>query len=270
MLGSAEPNEAAQPAYVELPLEFLDSARIEAAWRYEPVAAGTQRVLPDGRMDLLAHCAAQPDGKVDAVRLVIAGPADRPSLVPVRPGTILLGVRFQIGWGGAVLGVDPMALCNRTLAGSRVELLLAPLAQRVTRASSLDEALAALRTVASALAARTRVTEAHRRALGAIERMQALAQTGAAPQARAEWSSRTLRRDVAAAAGLPLRTLAGILRFQRAMALLDGGAASLSELAVAAGYADQAHMTRAFRRFGGFTPALPEPVPLVRLAPASR
>lgn len=67
------------------------------------------------------------------------------------------------------------------------------------------------------------------------------------------------------AAGYPLRTLSGVLRFQRAMELLDTGVGTLSDVAMAAGYADQAHMTREFRRFGGFTPAAPAPAPLVRL-----
>lgn len=221
-LGMTPTSPAAR--YVELPLGSLAAASVEAVWRYEPMAAGRQRELPDGRMDLLAHCTVRADGKIGSVWLVIAGPADRPVLVDIRPGSVVLGVRFHIGWGGACLGVH--ALVTRAKAGP-----------------------------------------AHGRALEAIERMKAQARTG--DERRDAWSassSRTLRRDVAAVAGLPLRTLAGILRFQRAMALLDAGAASLTEVALAAGYADQAHMTRAFRRFGGFTPASPEPAPLVRLA----
>lgn len=64
--------------------------------------------------------------------------------------------------------------------------------------------------------------------------------------------------------GLSLRTLAGVLRFQQAVALQNARALpSLADLADAAGYADQAHMTRQFRRFGGFTPAWPQPVPVL-------
>ncbi|RZQ65229.1 AraC family transcriptional regulator [Amycolatopsis suaedae] len=54
--------------------------------------------------------------------------------------------------------------------------------------------------------------------------------------------------------GLPPKTVGKILRFQRVLGEL-GGSASLAELAVANGYADQAHLTRDFRTLAGVTPA---------------
>jgi AraC-like DNA-binding protein len=50
--------------------------------------------------------------------------------------------------------------------------------------------------------------------------------------------------------------LARIRRFQRFMTLAaNGRAAGLGDLAFAAGYADQAHMSREVRRLAGQTPA---------------
>jgi AraC family transcriptional regulator len=45
------------------------------------------------------------------------------------------------------------------------------------------------------------------------------------------------------------------LRLQRAAALLDDGQLAISEIASACGFADQSHLTRAFRRAFGVTPA---------------
>ena len=47
--------------------------------------------------------------------------------------------------------------------------------------------------------------------------------------------------------GLPPKTVARILRFDRAVALLGGGGATLAELAFECGYYDQAHLNRDFR-----------------------
>lgn len=263
---TANPPDA---CYAELPLGTLDSERIEAVWRYRPVAPGRQRVLPDGRMDLVVHCTAGPADGATPVLLVIAGPAETPTEVVLRPQTVILGVRFRIGWGGACLGIAPGAVRNRTLSGPDVALCLGPLAAEILRQQTAQGVEDALRRVAGVLASRAPVATSHGRALDAMGRMIDGVRDGGSDAPTASPSARTLRRDMAAAVGLPLRTLAGILRFQRAMALLATGAASLSDVAVAAGYADQAHMTREFRRFGGFTPALPIPAPLVRLAPQS-
>ncbi|MBD0746831.1 AraC family transcriptional regulator [Streptomyces sp. CBMA152] len=55
--------------------------------------------------------------------------------------------------------------------------------------------------------------------------------------------------------GLPLQSVARILRFQHALTLPYGSHASLAELAAACGYYDQAHLNRDFKALAGLTPA---------------
>ena len=66
-------------------------------------------------------------------------------------------------------------------------------------------------------------------------------------------SERQLRRRFADAVGYGPKTLARVLRFQRFLALARSGD-ELARLALTAGYADQAHLTRETRRLAGRTP----------------
>lgn len=73
---------------------------------------------------------------------------------------------------------------------------------------------------------------------------------------RLDVSTRTLHRLFLRYVGVGPRELASILRFHRAARSLCADAApTLADLAVASGYYDQAHMTRAFRRFSGLAPS---------------
>src|SRR5262249_431538 len=54
--------------------------------------------------------------------------------------------------------------------------------------------------------------------------------------------------------GLPPKTVARILRFERAVALLRDGRHSLGEVALDCGYYDQAHLNRDFREFAATPP----------------
>ena len=55
--------------------------------------------------------------------------------------------------------------------------------------------------------------------------------------------------------GVSPKTTARILRFERAVALLERGEHGLAELAFECGYYDQAHLNRDFREFADASPA---------------
>ena len=83
---------------------------------------------------------------------------------------------------------------------------------------------------------------------------QALVPPSLAEMAREAAMSRTqFLRAFAAAFGLPPHAWALQQRLARAEARLAQGAV-LADAAAASGFADQSHMTRAFRRFRGYTP----------------
>ncbi len=66
-------------------------------------------------------------------------------------------------------------------------------------------------------------------------------------------SARQLHRRALTAFGYGPKTLARVLRLQRALALARAGT-SLAETAVRSGYADQAHLARDVRELAGVPP----------------
>lgn len=79
----------------------------------------------------------------------------------------------------------------------------------------------------------------------------------ALPQLAAElgWSERQLRRRFESAVGLSPKRFARLLRFQRVFAAgREGDAQVWAEVALQAGYCDQAHFNRDFRAFSGRRP----------------
>src|SRR5882762_1523178 len=74
---------------------------------------------------------------------------------------------------------------------------------------------------------------------------------------RLGWNVRMIHRQFIAACGYSPKHFQRIMRIQGALrAAQSTPVAGLGELAAAAGYADQAHMTRDFREITGFTPAV--------------
>jgi AraC-like DNA-binding protein len=206
-----------------------------------PDGAPAMHVLPDACTDLVWQSGAG---------AFVAGPDTGPVPDARPPGTVLVGVRFRPGAGGAALGVPLDELLD--LRVDAADLRALPRG-RLPGSLSPEEAL---RRVARIGAELVTARPPDRLVLGAACR---LARPGARADAVAQVLSigeRQLRRRCQAAVGYGPRTLARVLRFRRFLSRVDADAAAdLAMIAAEAGYADQSHLTRESTRLAGLPPA---------------
>ncbi|MGW5653470.1 helix-turn-helix transcriptional regulator [Streptomyces humi] len=212
--------------------ERASRLRGAVVWVNTPDEGGVGRVLPDGCMDLLWN-----EG-----RLLVAGPDTR-AHVPEGAVGAWAGLRFAPGTAPAFLGLPAYELLDR-----RVELAelwpasdVRRLRDRVARAADPGRALEeiALDGAAPADPLLGRLVEA----LDAGRPVAAVAD-------ELGIGVRQLHRRSRAAFGYGPKTLARVLRLQRALALARAGV-PLAETAVRAGYADQPHLSREVRELAG-------------------
>jgi AraC-like DNA-binding protein len=207
-----------------------------------------QPVLPDGCMDILW---------VDERPPFVVGPMTRPVLYPLPPGSQVVGARFFPGVAPSWLQLPASLLTDleiplRESWGALANTLTAQLAET----PGLECKLQILRT---ALESRCGFIEKDH-ALAASVDWLARNPAGDIGQLAAILgiTSRQLLRRFRATVGYGPKMLQRIMRFQRLLQLaatLTGRSASLAALALEAGYADQAHMTREFRQLAPGTPA---------------
>lgn len=201
-----------------------------------------------------------PDGCVDIVckggRLLAVGPdrvAARPALVP---GSEVWGGRFRPGAAGAWLGL-PMD----EIVGQAVELddLLGPRAREWVHRINDAQPEGRQAVFLQGLAQMGRDAPAPDRQ--AMQLFDLAAEAGrdesgvlAAMRAQLDMPERSLRRFCHAQFGYGPKTLERVLRFQRLLALARSDRqAGLAVLALDAGYADQAHLSREVRALCGIT-----------------
>ncbi|WP_324786988.1 DUF6597 domain-containing transcriptional factor [Streptomyces sp. H51] len=197
---------------------------------------GAARVLPDGCMDLLWH-----EG-----RLLIAGPDTRAYAVEGVPGTRWAGVRFYPGTAPALLGVPAHELRDR-----RVDLADLWPAARTRGLTDLVNAAAdparGLEEAALSLAAAAGPPDPLLRRL--VTALDAGRPVGATADALG-LGARRLHRRALTAFGYGPKTLARVLRLQRALRLARDGV-PLARTAALAGFADQAHLARDVKALAG-------------------
>jgi AraC-like DNA-binding protein len=237
--------------YRELPVPADLGPWLRCAWVLVPDGdGGPGWVVPDGCLDIIWY----------GGRVIVAGPDDVPEFHPPvgggHPGGPVIGVRFRPGRAAPLLREAPARLRNQ-----RVPLAdLGPLA-----VDGLVERLAARPDPAPAVT--LLIDEVRRRAAGAREPEPVAA--GAADlilaaggrrgmgevAAELAVSERHLRRRSTEALGYGPKTFARIVRFQQALAMFHrADRPGLATVAAAAGYADQAHLTREVGELAGRTP----------------
>ncbi|WP_217546977.1 helix-turn-helix domain-containing protein [Streptomyces sp. GbtcB6] len=201
-------------------------------WVNRPDEGGVGRVLPDGCMDLLWH-----DG-----RLLVAGPDTRAYVTEGAQG-VWVGLRFYPGTAPAVLGVPAYELLDRRVELS--DLWPASVVRRLrARIGAAGDPAAALERIA--LERSVPPDPLLRRLVEALDAGRPVAATAD----ELGLGARRLHRHSRAAFGYGPKTLARVLRMQRALALARAGV-PLAETAVRAGYADQPHLARDVRELAG-------------------
>lgn len=193
------------------------------------------RIVPDGCMDIIWV-----DGK-----LIVAGPDTRAHLADAPAGARYVGVRFRPGQAPRVLGLpadelrDQRPRLDEVWPGPRTRRA----AEVIGAAADRPRAMAELVRQCMRRIPEDPVTDAVWRRLHG-------GQPVAATASAVGLSERHLRRRCLTAFGYGPKTLARVLRFDRAFALARTGT-PLATVAANTGYADQAHLAREFREFAG-------------------
>lgn len=226
--------------YRELPFDLAGAV----VWTKTDPACGpgappTYRVLPDGCLDLIWM-----DGTI-----IVAGPDTGPYLGPVQPGSTCVGVRFRPGQGPGAIGLPAAELRDRRLPIAQVWPAAA--VRRLTAildAATTDRPAAMAREVARLLRQARPVDPRTDAVAARLRAGHPVASTADA----VGLGPRELHRMSLAAFGYGPKTLARILRFNRALALARTGVA-FATVASTTGYADQAHLSREVRDLAGVT-----------------
>jgi len=171
-------------------------------------------------------------------RVVVAGP-DTGASISQHGAEPFVGLRFRPGMLPRLLGVPAAELRD-----SRVPL--ADLGVPTAQGGSLIE----LATALASCAPSGETAPWSMALLGHVTRSFAGGAAVARVADQIGWSSRTLQRQCTAVYGYGPATLRRILRFRRALQLMDLGA-SYAEAAAGAGYSDQPHLHREVRDLTG-------------------
>ena len=236
--------------YREFPVPALLANHFLCFWTQRIVGSGeyAHSVLPDCCIEIVFINDELP---------IVVGPWTDSFIAKFSGGARITGVRLRPGYAPSVLGVPASELLNRSIplpilwGRRRTE----PFARIREERHLTARRLALSEVLSSSFASAAPPDET------VIMGMRWLARH---PHGRV-WQlgrltglrERQIQRLFCAAVGYGPKTFHSVLRFQRLLYLKDAkyGRRSLAELAASAGYADQPHMTREVRRFGGCPPS---------------
>lgn len=232
--------------YREYAVPAALAPHLHCLWTHETAGTKPMAVVPDGYCDLICI-----DG-----RLMVVGP-DRTAAFPeIGPGSEIVGARFAPGAAAVWLDLPLSEIVGRTLPLRDL--------RRSAAADDLEARLANCPDMAARLALladglKTLMPDCRPPAdIGLIFAAADRKGSGRPPAGLLESldiGERQLRRRCRHHFGYGIKTLERIRRLQRFLNLCREGAAPLAALALEAGFADQAHMTREVGELSTLTPA---------------
>jgi methylphosphotriester-DNA--protein-cysteine methyltransferase len=207
---------------------------VACVWESDVLLDRTQRVIPDGCVDLVWL----------GDHLVVVG-ADTGPVVWAPVGVATCGIRLRPGMAGGVLGLPANEVRDQRVPLS----VLWPESAESTEALAAADPATRLRLLTKAVLHRHAepdplITAAMRRLVVPEARVATVASDLGV-------SERQLHRRITAAVGYSPKVLARVARLRR---LVGVRAETLADRAYAAGYASQAHMNDEVRRLTGLTP----------------
>lgn len=228
-----------------------------------PGASGYETRLPSGTTQILINLAADHlhafevpalDERRRLPAALVHGTHARPCGLDRIDQRAIVGIVFEPGTARVVLGIAQDALADTHVGLDDVwgrgegERLVAQLRAEPTPEARLDRAEAAL----------VRRVATHDRSpdglvLEALRRMHAGATEIGPIAATLGVTARRLRRRFCAELGLPPKPMVRVIRFQRALDAL-ATELPLTDVALAAGYFDQAHLGHEFSALSGMSP----------------
>lgn len=223
--------------YAETPPPAPLDGLVEAVWTLDVGAPGwvDHQAVPDGCIELIRRHSGRSTWRTEQPPLFVAGLALRPATLRLSGNARFTGIRLW-PWAWHALGG---ARCRDFADDWRPVSEDSPLAELLPDESDpVPRLVAALHDAAPPPLAAIR----HSASVAELARHTGL-------------SARQLQRICAHETGLPPRSYLRLLRFRTAISSIQSPDAALADTAAAAGYADQAHMTREFQSLGGLPPA---------------
>jgi AraC-like DNA-binding protein len=237
------------PLYEEAPPPVDLHDVVACLWLAVVRGAGAGRpspIIPDGCGDLMVYDDHPP---------IVAGPDSTTRWVTIGEGTVIVAVRFRPGGIRAVFGCPATTILNRAVPLSDLTAGATRLHERLLLAASVRQRHVVLADWIRGVLRDRATLDGRVRAACQWLTIDPRVDVGEVAQ-RFDWNVRTIRRDFHAACGYGPKHFQRIMRVQRAIREFHQPLHSnLADVAFAAGYADQAHMTRDFRDITGFTPA---------------
>jgi AraC-like DNA-binding protein len=224
-----------------------------------------ERVVPAGVVELFVNLTTDrlsccnPDNffQVDSLRgPIVCGPRDGFNVINTRQLRKVMGVQFRPGGAAALLGVPVSALDGRDWELEHFwGRTAAELRERLDEVHAPEQQLDRME---SALIGRVqRKHHAHRAVLAALPRFDQADDAIPMSELAAELglSSRRFIELFSRHVGMTPKAYGRVRRFQRVLRQIDGQSEmDWVRIALEAGYYDQSHFNRDFKRFSGITP----------------